>query len=140
MKFGGRCAYCGCVLPEKGWHADHVEPVRRYTTFKRDGDDSNWSRRVDKVIIERPENDTPENLFPSCAPCNRYKHVMPLEAFRQQVGRQVEMLRAYSANFRTAERYGLVAAVEGPVVFWFERYNKIDPRDTGEHPTQGETT
>ncbi|HHR4690493.1 TPA: HNH endonuclease, partial [Salmonella enterica] len=25
MKFGGRCAYCGCVLPEKGWHADHVE-------------------------------------------------------------------------------------------------------------------
>ncbi len=26
MKFGGRCAYCGCKLPEKGWHADHVEP------------------------------------------------------------------------------------------------------------------
>ena len=25
MKFGGRCAYCGCELPEKGWHADHVE-------------------------------------------------------------------------------------------------------------------
>ncbi len=21
MKFGGRCAYCGCELPEKGWHA-----------------------------------------------------------------------------------------------------------------------
>ncbi|EAV6934312.1 HNH endonuclease, partial [Salmonella enterica] len=29
LKFGGRCAYCGCPLPEKGWHADHVEPVRR---------------------------------------------------------------------------------------------------------------
>ncbi len=25
MKFGGRCAYCGCELPEKGWHADHVQ-------------------------------------------------------------------------------------------------------------------
>lgn len=24
MKFGGRCAYCGCELPEKGWHAGHV--------------------------------------------------------------------------------------------------------------------
>ncbi len=21
MKFGGRCAYCSCELPEKGWHA-----------------------------------------------------------------------------------------------------------------------
>lgn len=29
MKFGGRCAYCGCELPEKGWHADHVQPVAR---------------------------------------------------------------------------------------------------------------
>lgn len=28
MKFGGRCAYCGCELPEKGWHADHVEAVK----------------------------------------------------------------------------------------------------------------
>ena len=28
-KFGGRCAYCGEVLKEKGWHADHVEPVLR---------------------------------------------------------------------------------------------------------------
>ena len=29
MKFGGMCAYCGSELPEKGWHADHVEPVLR---------------------------------------------------------------------------------------------------------------
>ncbi|MFW8236293.1 HNH endonuclease, partial [Klebsiella pneumoniae] len=28
MKFGGRCAYCGCELGDK-WHADHVEAVRR---------------------------------------------------------------------------------------------------------------
>ncbi len=28
MKFGGRCAYCGCELGEK-WHADHVKPVIR---------------------------------------------------------------------------------------------------------------
>lgn len=29
MKFGGRCAYCGCELGEK-WHADHVKPVIRF--------------------------------------------------------------------------------------------------------------
>jgi len=34
--FGGRCAYCGCELPEKGWHADHIEPVRRETIVVRE--------------------------------------------------------------------------------------------------------
>ncbi len=29
MKFGTSCAYCGCELPEKGWHADHVQAVLR---------------------------------------------------------------------------------------------------------------
>lgn len=29
-KFGGKCAYCGCELPEKGWHADHVSQWREY--------------------------------------------------------------------------------------------------------------
>lgn len=33
MKFGGRCAYCGCELPEKGWHADHVEAALRKWEF-----------------------------------------------------------------------------------------------------------
>jgi hypothetical protein len=30
MMFGGFCAYCGCALPQKGWHADHVESVKRW--------------------------------------------------------------------------------------------------------------
>lgn len=29
MKFGCKCAYCGCDLPQRGWHVDHVEPVYR---------------------------------------------------------------------------------------------------------------
>lgn len=36
MKFGGRCAYCGCQLPEKGWHADHVKAVYRELEIDRD--------------------------------------------------------------------------------------------------------
>ena len=28
MKYGGRCAYCGCELP-KVWHADHFVACRR---------------------------------------------------------------------------------------------------------------
>lgn len=28
-KSNGHCWYCGCQLGEKGWHADHFEPVVR---------------------------------------------------------------------------------------------------------------
>lgn len=122
MKFGGKCAYCGCELPEKGWQADHVKPIHRYVRARNDWVNGEHKRIVDEVIIERPENDTPDNLVPSCASCNNYKHAMELESFRSQIGRQIEMLRAYSANFRTAERYGFLTVVEKPVVFWFEQY------------------
>ncbi|EAT1503731.1 HNH endonuclease, partial [Salmonella enterica] len=70
MKFGGRCAYCGCKLPEKGWHADHVEPVRRDFELVRAPVGSgvtHVARSTGKVM--HPELHAIENLFPSCAPC-----------------------------------------------------------------------
>ena len=112
MKFGGRCAYCGCKLPEKGWHADHVEPVRRDFELVRAPVGSgvtHVARSTGKVM--HPELHAIENLFPSCAPCNLFT-------------KQVERARAYSVNFRTAERFGLLHIVVKPVVFWFEQYNE----------------
>lgn len=123
MKFGGRCAYCGCELPEKGWHADHVEPVRRDFEMVR----ATTGRGVTHVArstgkVMHPELHTIENLFPACAPCNLLKTSYSLEMFRKQVSLQVERGRKSSVNFRTAERFGLVEVVEKPVVFWFEQY------------------
>ncbi len=46
---------------------------------------------------------------------------MPLEQFREEMTAQVERLRLRSANYRMAERYGLVEATGKPVIFWFER-------------------
>ncbi|MGV0087324.1 HNH endonuclease (plasmid) [Rahnella aceris] len=122
--FGGRCAYCGCELPEKGWHADHVQAALRKWDF--------GERRPDgtrKVIYSgehwKPENDVEENLFPSCAPCNLFKATFDLEVFRTQIAQQAERARLYSVNFRTAERFGQVQVTASPIVFWFERYNEI---------------
>lgn len=56
MKFGGRCAYCGCELGEK-WHADHVKPVIRF--------DGNMLHQ---------ERDDISNMVPACHPCNLHKH------------------------------------------------------------------
>lgn len=47
-----------------------------------------------------------------------------VEGMRNEITKQVERARAYSVNFRTAERFGLLHIVVKPVVFWFEQYNE----------------
>jgi len=125
MKFGGCCAYCGCELPEKGWHADHVEAALRKWEFGPRL--KNGTRRTVATGEHwRPENDVMENLFPACAPCNLFKATFSIETFREQIAEQAERARQYSVNFRTAERFKQIQVTESPIVFWFERYQRND--------------
>jgi hypothetical protein len=121
LKFGGKCAYCGCDLPENGWHADHVDPVHREWWKTTD-----WLLRHPGSVagFERPENDRLDNLFPSCRACNIDKHASPLESWRQQMQKRVDVCRRNYSAFRHAERFGLVVEVKIPIVFWFEKYEK----------------
>lgn len=125
-KSGGHCWYCGCVLPEKGWHGDHFKPVFREVERVR----TSVSER--KALggvthkyqptgnVTKPELDTIDNIVPSCAPCNLFKSVFTVEEFRTEIEAQVERARNTSVNFRTAERFGLIEVIDAPVVFWFE--------------------
>ncbi|MCL6328534.1 HNH endonuclease [Pectobacterium carotovorum subsp. carotovorum] len=108
LKFGGRCAYCGELLTKR-FHVDHVEPVLR-----------NISKNY---AMERPENNTLENLYPACIPCNLYKSSCPVELFRERIATQVDVTRRASRSYRTAEAFGLVKPTGNSVVFWFEKYN-----------------
>ncbi|HEN5333187.1 HNH endonuclease [Klebsiella quasipneumoniae] len=107
MKFGGRCAYCGCELGDK-WHADHVEAVRRNIS--------------NGYAMDRPENDTVSNMVPACIPCNLFKMCSTVEDFRNRIATQVDVTRRASRSYRTAESFGLVQPTNAPVVFWFEKY------------------
>lgn len=122
MKFGGRCAYCGCELPEKGWHADHVEAIHRKLEIDEEARSQGKWKLKQTGESYRPQHDTLENMNPSCAPCNLFKSVFDIEEFRNQIQLQAERGLRASVNFRTAERFGLVEIVNKPVVFWFERY------------------
>ncbi len=104
-KSGGKCWYCGCQLPEKGWHADHFEPIQR-----------NWWDGT----CEHPERDTEENKVPACASCNLNKHSMPLESWRKIIQGYVKSLNRDSTQYRLAKRYGLVQETNVEVKFWFE--------------------
>ncbi|EBB2410704.1 HNH endonuclease [Salmonella enterica] len=105
MKFGGRCAYCGCELSDK-WHADHVKPVIRF-----DG----------KMLHQ--EHDDISNLVPACHPCNLHKHCSSLEDYRRIIGDgRREFL--VSGKGKALVRMGLVEMKSDPVVFWFEKYQE----------------
>jgi hypothetical protein len=140
-KFGGRCAYCGVELPEKGWHADHVEPVLREWWkstrwwkeahgFKYEIDGASGAVKKIAVAPEKagliqPQNDKLDNLFPSCRACNIDKHASSLESWRAQIQGKVDVCRRNYSAFRHAERFGLVVEVKKPVVFWFEKYGAM---------------
>lgn len=127
MMFGGRCAYCGCELLN-GWHVDHVKPVLRDWEFVRDGRGNlttkngvTVTRQTGKLF--RPENDTPENLFPACIPCNIDKGASELDDWRIYLHERIVVkLRENSSTFRHAERFGVVSISPAPLVFWFEKY------------------
>lgn len=121
QKFGGKCAYCGCDLPEKGWHVDHAEPVIRKSKLESTGYAT--GKYVQTGEMFRPENNTIENLIPACASCNLYKASMNIEGLRWELERQIERARKTSVNFRLAEKFGLLTVNETAVVFHFERYS-----------------
>ncbi len=122
MKFGGKCAYCGYELPEKGWHADHIESVMRESVWQRSTDDRP-GKFVSTGKLWRPENDRKDNLAPSCYACNISKGACDLEQWRKWLECGVtERLRRDMSAFRHAERFGRVIVNEGPLVFWFEQF------------------
>ena len=112
-RFGGRCAYCGCVLGDR-WHADHMHPVERKLKFHP------TKGAVATSELWHPENDTIENMMPSCAPCNIDKHSLTLETWRSKLQRATDVLTKNNPTYRHALRFGLLAETGIKVVFYFE--------------------
>jgi hypothetical protein len=114
-KYGGRCAYCGCTLA-KGWHADHLKPIRRKMKYC-----SVQQRDIPTGELRYPKREVLENYNPACASCNINKHSMSLEEFRNLVGGFLKSLNRDSTQYKIAKRYGFIIEVEQPVVFYFEK-------------------
>lgn len=121
-KFGGKCAYCGCELPER-WHADHVVPVVR--KLKAVKTDHHTYKLVSTGEMHYPENDKLENMFPACVECNLYKHAASVECFRKMIVDGFRGAVNRSQSLRCAQRFGMLTvtpAADADVIFWFEKY------------------
>ena len=116
-KYNGRCAYCGCELV-KGWHADHLKPVRRKIKYCREK-----GRHV-VTALRHPKRDCLENYNPACASCNINKHSMNIEDFRNLVFGFLKSLNRDSTQYKIAKRYGFIIEVEKPLLFYFETFKR----------------
>lgn len=120
--FGGRCAYCGCELPER-WHADHVEPViRKMVHIPGKG-------FVTTGEMHQPERNRSDNLFPACVPCNIDKHANSLDGWRRKLEGSCDVLGRNNATYRHGVRFGLIQEARKPIVFYFEKVAALAGKD-----------
>jgi 5-methylcytosine-specific restriction endonuclease McrA len=123
-KYGGRCAYCGCELPER-WHVDHMEPVERKLKY-----DANKGY-VATGELRRPENDNFDNLMPACPPCNIDKHALPLYIWRRYIQDSAITLTRDNSTYRRAKRFGIVTETGNIIKFFFEEYGQKEAQKHG---------
>lgn len=98
-KCKGHCAYCGCELEYKDMQVEHVKPLSICGT------------------------DTIDNMLPACRSCNHYKYTLDLEDFRNYLSGLHDRMLRNNVNYRTLNRFGLIAKSEEPIKFYFETLN-----------------
>jgi hypothetical protein len=116
-KFGGKCACCGCDLPER-WHADHFIPCKRDLESRKV---RSGVFRLTSVGSGIPSANVIENMMPACPPCNISKGSMSLEGWRLWISGHTNSLNQYHPIYRLAKAYGLIRETGAAVVFYFER-------------------
>lgn len=119
--FGGRCAYCGCVLDKM--HADHVKPITRVHTNPYGKPLPAAERK-----LMSPENNTVSNMMPACVGCNLHKGGYHLEEWRNLLNRSADVLARDKSIFRAAVRFGVVKISAEPVKFYFEKITQEHPQ------------
>ena len=115
-KYNGHCAYCGEKMKYKDMQVDHIIPK---VDFVRHVINRIYVPDFLKHLTFDDVNHI-DNLNPACKVCNKWKSFHHLELFRSEIEMQVKRLNAYSANYRMAKRYGLIAENVKPIIFYYE--------------------
>lgn len=113
-KTNGHCAYCGCKIPFKGFHADHVKCLRNYEYM-----DDILGIKINSV----------QNMLPACKSCNLYKSTYDLETFRKMLSGIPKRLARDVSTYNIAVRFGMIEEHTEPIRFYFEKIGISIPKD-----------
>lgn len=108
-KYDGHCAYCGCEIPFKGFHVDHMNCIKNYEYLEE-------LTGIDVHSIE--------NMMPSCGSCNRYKSTYELETFRKMLSGIPKRLARDVSTYNIAVRFGMIEEHNEPIKFYFEKVER----------------
>ena len=104
-KYGGKCAYCGCDLTLRTMQVDHIKAV--------------YTSSLENDMVET-QDDSLENLNPSCRQCNFYKGTLNIEQFRNKI--KTILYRTFQNTFQAklAKKLGMMKVTQFDK-FYFEK-------------------
>lgn len=109
QKYDGHCAYCGCLLDYKDMQVDHIKSV--YHKSFESGTDSPNDNQDDSI----------DNLMPSCRQCNYYKAEADIDGFRNKLKGWLEKTCIDTFQARLAMKYGIITYKPWDGKFYFEK-------------------
>uniref|UniRef100_A0A6M3JD53 Putative homing endonuclease n=1 Tax=viral metagenome TaxID=1070528 RepID=A0A6M3JD53_9ZZZZ len=118
QKYDGHCAYCGKEIRFKDMQVDHLEPIHRIGEWKS-------GKYVYTGKMEKPENDTIDNMMPACRSCNYYKSSCTLQEFRDWRMKDIHkrIMKIYIA--KVAIDYGIITITPFDGKFYFEKLSQL---------------
>ena len=107
-KYGGRCAYCGCELTLRTMQVDHIKAV--------------YTSSLENNNVET-QDDSFDNLNPSCRQCNFYKGTLNIEQFRNKI--KTILYRTFQSTFQAklAKKLGMMKVVQFDKFYFEKNFN-----------------
>ena len=107
-KYGGKCAYCGCDLTLSTMQVDHIKSV--YKSCLENG----------YVYIQ---DDSLENLNPSCRQCNFYKGTLNIEQFRNKIKTTLYETCQNTFQAKLAKKLGMMVVTQFDKFYFEKNFN-----------------
>ena len=107
-KYGGRCAYCGCELTLRTMQVDHIKAV--------------YTSSLENNNVET-QDDSFDNLNPSCRQCNFYKGTLDIEQFRNKI--KTILYRTFQSTFQAklAKKLGMMKVTQFDKFYFEKNFN-----------------
>lgn len=108
-KYNGHCAYCGCEMAYREMQVDHVKSL--------------YVKSLDYDLADDPnvtQDNSLDNLMPSCRQCNYYKAEADIEGFRSKIRNWLERTCIDSFQVKLAIKYGILEYKPWNGKFYFE--------------------
>ena len=107
-KYGGRCAYCGCELTLRTMQVDHIKAV--------------YTSSLENNNVET-QDDSFDNLNPSCRQCNFYKGTLNIEQFRNKI--KTILYRTLQSTFKAklSKKLGMMKVTQFDKFYFEKNFN-----------------